>query len=129
MELWAEIRRRVLVEGVSIRQVCREQNMSHHTVSKMLQALEKSGAIVRRPDPEDQRLTRVALTPAGREIEGEMRTVAAGYVNATIGTLPEADRRELARLLEELGASIERAGVVREAGREAGDSGAAEAPR
>jgi hypothetical protein len=37
-------------------------------------------------------------------------------VNSTIATLPEADRRELARLLEKLGASIQLAAAVREAG-------------
>lgn len=43
MELWAQIRRQVLVEGVSIREICREQNMSHHTVRKMLQMSEPPG--------------------------------------------------------------------------------------
>ena len=42
-------------------------------------------------------------------------------MNATIATLPEADRRELARLLEELGASIQRAAAAREAGGAAED--------
>jgi len=45
-----------------------------------------------------------------------MRAVAGDYVNATVGSLPEDDRRELARLLEALGASIERAAATREAG-------------
>ncbi len=54
----------------------------------------------------DQRLTRVYLTAAGRRLEKEMRAVSAAHINETIATLPEADRRELARLLEALSASI-----------------------
>ena len=44
-----------------------------------------------------------------------MRAAAAQYLNATVATLPAGYRRELARLLEELGASIERASAAREA--------------
>ena len=50
-----------------------------------------------------------------------MNAAAADYVNSTIATLPEADRRELARLLEELGASIQRADAARDAGACVGD--------
>jgi DNA-binding MarR family transcriptional regulator len=63
----------------------------------------------------------VELTDSGRAEEKKMNAAAADYVNSTIATLPEADRRELARLLEELGASIQRAGAARDAGACAGD--------
>jgi transposase len=43
MELWAEIRRKVLVEGVSVRQICRDHGVSHHTVAKMLELSEPPG--------------------------------------------------------------------------------------
>jgi hypothetical protein len=38
-----------------------------------------------------------------------MRAISADYVDRTIGTLPDDDRRELARLLDEMGDSIKRA--------------------
>jgi hypothetical protein len=38
-----------------------------------------------------------------------MRGVVAEFVNETIGRLPEDDRRELARLLGELGESMSQA--------------------
>jgi MarR family transcriptional regulator, organic hydroperoxide resistance regulator len=40
------------------------------TVTKMLQSLEQGGLIERRPDPLDQRVMRVYLTQAGRDIRG-----------------------------------------------------------
>jgi transposase len=43
MELWTEIRRKVLVEGVSVRQICRDHGVSHHTVAKMLELSEPPG--------------------------------------------------------------------------------------
>jgi DNA-binding MarR family transcriptional regulator len=93
-------------DGAAQRDLADMLHVARPTVTKMLQAMEKSGLVERRPDMADQRLTRVFLTATGRHAAKEMGVVAAGYVNATIATLPEADRRDLARLLEELGASI-----------------------
>lgn len=102
-------------DGITQRDLADALHLSRPTVSKMLKGLEKAGEIERRPDAADQRLTRVFLTAGGRALELDLRGVSAGYVNETIGALPEDDRRELARLLEELGASISRALALREA--------------
>lgn len=92
--------------GITQRDLASALHLARPTVTKMLQALEKSGAVRRRPDREDHRLVRVHLTAAGRRLEREMCELSAGYVNDTIGRLSQTDRRELARLLEELGTHI-----------------------
>jgi len=104
-------------DGIVQRDLADALHVARPTVTKMLNSMEKAELVRRRPDAVDARLTRVELTDAGRAQEKQMRVAAADYVNATIATLPEGDRRELARLLEELGASIERAAAAREAGR------------
>ena len=43
MEQWSEIRRKVLVEGVSKRQVCREYGVGWRTLEKMLVHVEPPG--------------------------------------------------------------------------------------
>jgi DNA-binding MarR family transcriptional regulator len=96
-------------DGITQRDLADALHLSRPTVSKMLKGMERAGDIERRPDAADQRLTCVKLTSAGRAHEQDLRGVAADYVNETIGTLPEDDRRELARLLDDLGASISRA--------------------
>jgi DNA-binding MarR family transcriptional regulator len=93
-------------DGASQRDVARMLHVSPPTVSKMLTAMEKSGLVERTPDEADQRLTRVYLTAAGRERSTEMGIAVGEYVNATFATLSERERRELARLLEKLGARI-----------------------
>src|SRR5664280_3596371 len=93
-------------DGAAQRDLADMLHVARPTVTKMLQGMEKSGLVERRPDEADQRLTRVYLTASGRAAEKQMGVAAAEYVNATIATLPEEDRRELARLLDELGACI-----------------------
>lgn len=107
-------------DGIAQRDLAAALYVARPTVTRMLHSMEKAGLVRRRPDAVDQRLTRVELTEAGRAEELRMRAAAADYVNATVATLPEADRRELARLLEDLGACIARATADRLAGRETG---------
>ena len=89
-------------DGISQRDLAQMLHVARPTVTRMLQVMEKAGSVARKPDPVDQRLTRVYLTPAGRDQERELSAVALEYVDQTIGTLPEADRCELTRLLDEL---------------------------
>ena len=100
-------------DGITQRDLADALHLARPTVSKMLQAMEKAGAIERRPDEHDQRLTRVYLTVAGNELETELRTVSAAYINETIGALTERDRGELERLLEALSSSISAAIAAR----------------
>jgi len=99
-------------DGITQRDLAGALHLSRPTVSRMLKGLEKAGDIERRPDVADQRLTCVRLTAAGRALEQDLRAVASDYVNETIGTLPPGDRRELARLLDDLAASISRAAAA-----------------
>jgi DNA-binding MarR family transcriptional regulator len=55
--------------------------------------------VERRVDEQDQRYTRIYLTPAGMELHEEMHEVVAEIVEATIAPLSEDDQRELTRLL------------------------------
>jgi DNA-binding MarR family transcriptional regulator len=101
--------------GITQRDLAEAMSVARPTVTKMLNSMEKAGLVRRRPDADDQRLTHVELTTAGRDMERKMGAAAAAYINATIGTMPEPDRRTLAHLLEQLGASIERAGAAQKA--------------
>ena len=103
-------------DGATQRDVARMLHVAPPTVSKMLSTMEKAGLVERRADEADQRLTRVYLTPAGRERSDEMGVAVSEYVNATFATLSERDRRDLARLLEKLGARISEVAAAQAAG-------------
>jgi len=102
-------------DGITQRDLADALHLARPTVSRMLQAMEKAGAIERRTDEHDQRLTHVYLTAKGHELEGELRTVMARYIGETIGALPESDRRELERLLNGYGHTISTAIAARRA--------------
>ena len=113
-------------DGISQRELADELHVAPPSVSRMVQNMERAGLVERRDDERDQRITRVYMTERGREFEAKFRTVAAGYVKDTIGRLPEADRRELIRLLKAFGDTIRSAIEARDGafGPAAGDAAA-----
>ena len=97
--LWAE-------EGLTQAELARRLHRTPATITNMLQRLQKAGFVERHPDPQDQRMSRVYLTEAGREIqtkveqvwqENEERTLD-GFSDPEIATL----RNYLERIRENL---------------------------
>jgi DNA-binding MarR family transcriptional regulator len=86
-------------EGIAQRDLAEGMHLARPTITIMLQKMEHDGLIERWDDPEDQRLTRIRLTDAGRAQGTQMADAMSRYVDTTIGSLSEADRKELARLL------------------------------
>ncbi len=68
------------------------------TATRMLQRLERSGMVERRPDGADGRVLRVYPTPRSRLLEGSVRRAWAELDQRIIGELGEADAERLRRL-------------------------------
>jgi DNA-binding MarR family transcriptional regulator len=94
-------------DGISQRDLADAMHLSRPTITAMLQKMEQHGLIERWDDEADQRLTRIRLTPEGATQARAFSSSFAEYVDCTIGAMPEAERRELARLLGLLGDNIE----------------------
>lgn len=60
-------------EGCTQTDLVENLHLAPATVTKMLQRMEQAGLVERRPDPVDQRITRVYLSPAGRAIRGDLQ--------------------------------------------------------
>jgi len=89
-------------EGMSQRDLAETLYLSRPRVTRILQGLEKAGAVRREVDPDDQRITRVFLTAEGRRQELENRAAFEDFINGTLGRLSDQDKLELKRLLDEL---------------------------
>jgi DNA-binding MarR family transcriptional regulator len=85
--------------GVSQRELAGCLHVSPPTVTAMLQKMEQDGLVERWNDGDDQRVTRIRLTTEGRRLSDGLSADYGRYVGSTIGSMTEADRVELARLL------------------------------
>jgi DNA-binding MarR family transcriptional regulator len=62
-------------EGLSHTELATLLQISPATTTKMIQRMERAGFIQRKSDPQDQRLSRVYLTEAGRVIRSEVEAI------------------------------------------------------
>ncbi len=86
-------------DGVSQTDLADLLRVSRPTITVMLQKMEASGLVERRPDEVDQRKIRIYLTDEGRKRARESHDALVNHLSATLGKLSEDDRRELKRLL------------------------------
>jgi len=93
-------------DGMSQRDLADVLHLSRPRVTMVLQGLERAGAVRREIDSHDQRITRVFLTSAGRVQEMENRAAFEEYLQRSIGRLSEDDKRELARLLDQVSGNL-----------------------
>jgi MarR family transcriptional regulator, organic hydroperoxide resistance regulator len=77
------------------------------TATRMLDALERDGVVVRRRTAEDRRCVRVSLTEAGAERAAAAAAARAEWRAAVFAGLSERERRDAARVLSRLSTLIE----------------------
>jgi MarR family transcriptional regulator, organic hydroperoxide resistance regulator len=93
-------------DGMSQRELAETLHLSRPRVTSIVQDMERAGTVRRAADPSDQRVTRVFLTDEGRRRELDQRAAFEDYLNKTIGALSDADKQELARILDEVSGHI-----------------------
>ena len=62
-------------EGLTHTDLARRLRVQPATITKMIQRMQKAGFVERRPDPQDERVSRVYLTEAGRAVQTDVRGV------------------------------------------------------
>ncbi len=60
-------------EGLTHNELASRLNVTPATMSRTLQRMEKAGFLVRKPDPADQRVSRVYLTEHGRAVQEQVQ--------------------------------------------------------
>ncbi|OLZ73507.1 MarR family transcriptional regulator [Streptomyces sp. IMTB 2501] len=95
-----------LLSHLEERDGCRATDLAAHyaldksTVSRQVSALERSGLIERRLDPEDHRVQVLHLTEAGREILAQVTRSRRAAFRARLADWPEEDLVRFAAYLE-----------------------------
>lgn len=86
-------------EGITQTELAERMKVKPATVTKMLQRMEKAGFITRRPDPQDQRISRVYLSDSGRAVQNQVEAVFQKIAEETFADFAEEDTVLLRRCL------------------------------
>ena len=83
-----------------------EFEVAAHSITDIVDALERDGLAERRPDPSDRRAKLVALTPAGEGALAVALSARAQLMRGVFGALDEQDRLTMVRLLDALDTAV-----------------------
>jgi DNA-binding MarR family transcriptional regulator len=84
-----------------------EFGLSPHSITDIVDGLERQGMAERRPDPTDRRAKLVAITDAGEVGLGVANATRERLLKQIFGALSEADRATFLRLLDSLDGAAE----------------------
>jgi DNA-binding MarR family transcriptional regulator len=85
---------------VTLGDLARLEQVQPPTITSLVGKLEAAGLVVRIIDPDDRRIHRVHVTPAGRKWLARHRTRKNAYLARRLRALDPADRAVLARAAE-----------------------------
>lgn len=89
--------------GLRMTEIHQRMMLTQSGVSRLIARLQEHGLIERRPDPEDARAQRIALTASGRELQREVgRRHARHIIRAMAGALEPGQLRTLRDLCTDL---------------------------
>jgi DNA-binding MarR family transcriptional regulator len=88
-------------------ELAEQMNVRPATVTGLTDRLVRQGLIERQADPEDRRVVRVALTPEGRRVVGEIETASRAYLQAIFDRLGTDVVDSLVELFEQFSDAAE----------------------
>lgn len=89
-------------EGRTHSEIAAQLELRPATITNVLQRMERAGLLERRPDRQDQRVSRVYLTDAGREIRGEVEQFWNEMEAETFAGLSQHERELFRGLLQRI---------------------------
>ena len=96
---WVLLKEAANAEGASQRELAHHMRIEPPTLVRQLDKLAQDGLVERRPDPDDRRVVRVVVTPAGLERLQELHAVVHELDVELRGILTKRDVEVLARAL------------------------------
>ncbi len=96
-------------EGLTHSELAERMHVRPATVTKMIKRMGKTGFVTCRTDPKDQRVSRVYLTEAGREIQEEVQQVWRTLQDETFDGFTMEERVVLRRLFMQMRENLLRA--------------------
>ena len=100
-------------EGLTHTDLAKRLRVQPATITKMIKRMEKAGFVERRPDPQDERVSRVYLTEAGRAVQTDVRDVWHTLEKEAFAYLTEEQRAQLRHLLLQIRDNLMRVAPAR----------------
>lgn len=91
-----------VLDGILIRELAVYAVVQQSTLSRGLEALAQNGLILRQPDPEDSRATRIFLTDAGRETYERLWPQMSEAYEAMFVGIEESEKRAFVSTLQKM---------------------------
>jgi DNA-binding MarR family transcriptional regulator len=89
-------------DGLTHTELAEQLEVTPATVTKMIQRMEKAGFLRRKPDPDDQRVSRVYLTKAGRAVRLKLQAFQQQMDRDSFRGFSEEERTVLRGFLQRL---------------------------
>ena len=86
-------------EGITHSELAAQSSVQPATISNALKRMEKAGLVERRRDTEDERVSRVYLTEAGRDIRGKVEDTFREFETQALAGLSKEEVASLRDLL------------------------------
>ena len=93
-------------EGLTQTDLAERLGVTPATMTRMLQRMERAGFVQRQPDVQDQRITRVYLTEAGRAVQGKVEAMLKTLEDETFTGLVNEERIQLRRFMEQIRSNL-----------------------
>ena len=89
-------------DGLTMSELGKRCGLESSTMTPLVDELERRKLIGRVRAPEDRRVIRLHLTPAGRELEPRLRTLLLDLQSVALCSIPDADLAAMHRVLESI---------------------------
>jgi DNA-binding MarR family transcriptional regulator len=89
-------------EPLTPTEIARRLIVTTATITSVLDTLEGRGLVERRPDPDDRRRLRIAITPAGAALAAAFVPEVVALQTAVMAGIAEPDRRRLITLVQQI---------------------------
>ena len=94
-------------EGLSQRQISEEMKITPPTVAVSIKRMEKSGLIIRKADEKDQRMSRIYLSPKGRELSKNVQKMVKDSEKAIFHGFSESEICLMKRFFKQMIENLE----------------------
>jgi len=86
--------------AVTLGELAAREQVTPPTMTRVVQALEAQGWVARSADPDDGRVSRLALTGGGHALLADVRGSRDAWIARRLGELSPAERADVPRLVE-----------------------------